>query len=207
MSAIRVLLNLLIGLLLFATGLVVLRIAWPESFPGGVNAAVFVRHWSPVMLGTGLAMVGLPILRLLAAVAAAGGSNRFVVVNTPNGALEISTEAIREYLLRMEQDFSEVEAIRPRVRGCKDSMCVVLECRVRAGTPLPELSQRIRDRVHAGIEQGLGLPAPKSVTVRITEIQGAGPVEAEPVLRREAVRPSKVNANGSRYGSDGMITI
>lgn len=204
MNAIRGLLTFLISSLLFAAGLVALWVGWTDRLPLGFAPVPAIRDWSGVLLLAGPAMMGLPLLRLLTAFLS-GDRARFVMFNNPAGLVQVSVDAIRDYLSRIEGEFSEVDEIRPRVWSRKDSMVVLLECRVRTGTTLPELSRRLQERVQVSIEQGLGLPPVQKVMIRIREIKGGAP-EIEPVSRPDAARSAK-SVEAARYGGDGMIVV
>lgn len=128
------------------------------------------------------------------------GKARYLEIDQPGGKVRISLDAVRDYLARTGSENPDVISVRPGIlverNGALKLNCVV---RVRAGTPLPEISALLRDQLKSAIRHQLGLPHETAITVTVREIQRV-PGEEAPASREPSVR-------APRPGEDELIDL
>jgi succinate dehydrogenase/fumarate reductase cytochrome b subunit len=161
------LLGLLLGGLVFV---VALRVLVP-AFAGGEDWANFVASLEsriPVIaVALGIVLGG--VVYLLTGLVGTPRP-RYLAYETQYGNISISLKALQEYLTHLKAEFPTVLSLVPKVEALDESLLVVLEVRVRAGAPIPEISRLLQERARLLIQEKVGIADIREVEVKIEEI-------------------------------------
>ena len=104
-----------------------------------------------------------------------GKGEPFITFETEGGSVSISMKAIRDFLIRVGDEFAAVVSLDPAIRATSGSMEVELNLRVKAGTQIPELSKMLQERIRASIKDNLGLADVRAVRISVREIVAPPP--------------------------------
>lgn len=162
---------LISAVLLFVTGGVLIWRHFPPA-PG-------MPAWMEDFLAGRLQLSLLGVLFIVLSIAwlftfwrAARGGRSYVSFDNPGGAVRVSLSAIADFLSRLSGEFPWIVSVRPVVSLRERALQVDLQCRVKAGSSIPDLSQQLQDRVRQAIEQSIGLAEISAVSVSVREIVG-----------------------------------
>lgn len=103
---------------------------------------------------------------------------RYVSFESENGAVSISADAVREFIRKLGEEFGAVVSLDPKIRSEKNLISIDLDVKLQTGARVPELSQKLQDRVRESIRDGLGIIEVKEIKVKVQEIIGAPPPSA-----------------------------
>lgn len=162
--------SVLAVVLLLATGAAMLWCRFPRviAVPGDIQTFLAAAHRSG-RVGALFVAVGLGW------VATFGWSrrqSRFIAFENPGGEVRVSVSAIAEYLARIAGDFPWLVSSKPVVTVQGRRVSVDMQCRVKAGHPLPELSRSLQNRVRDSLAKALGLAEIENVAVTVRGIVG-----------------------------------
>ncbi|MDD2237033.1 MAG: alkaline shock response membrane anchor protein AmaP [Kiritimatiellae bacterium] len=121
-----------------------------------------------VVMG-GIALLLLVVLYLLTSTRSTRPA-KTISFNGPNGPVTISMKAVRDFIQRAGDEFSEVISLQPNLDYKGGSLHVELDVRVVAGTHIPELCQMLQERVADSIHEQLGLKEVKNVRINVREL-------------------------------------
>ena len=110
--------------------------------------------------------------------------DQFISFDNEGGSVSISMNAMREFLIKIADEFAAVLYLDPTIKAYGEAMEIELDVRVRSGTALPELCRLLQSRVSESIRDELGLSEVKGVKVNIREIV-TPPAEKKPKEKKE----------------------
>jgi len=138
--------------------------AWHEFF--SVLAGL---RWAGLLAGGGVILLGL---FWMGGEFGEGRRNRFLAFRNEGGAVNISTAAISEYLVKLTPAFPSVVQMRPEVVPVRHKVDIVVDVRIKAGPQLHEICEVLQKKVRESMESGLGIKDVRHVIVRVKEISG-----------------------------------
>ena len=98
--------------------------------------------------------------------------NRFLAFRNEGGAVNISTQAISEYLDKLAPSFPSIVHMHAEVEPVRRSIDIIVSIRIKAGPQLHEICEVLQKRVRESMESGLGIKDVRHVVVRVKEISG-----------------------------------
>ncbi len=147
-----------------------LALALLVLFPADWQTACVVLAGSRVgCLVAGLLLVALGVL-LIFTEAPRRRRDRFLSFQNEGGAVNISTEAISEYIGKLVSAFPSIIRMTPVVEPCRRKVDIVIDVRIKAGPQLHEICEVLQKRVRESMESGLGIHDVRHVVVRVKEI-------------------------------------
>lgn len=96
--------------------------------------------------------------------------DRFLSFRNEGGAVNISTEAIADYIGKLASAFPSIIRMTPVVEPCRRKVDIVIDVRIKAGPQLHEICEVLQKRVRESMESGLGIQEVRHVVVRVKEI-------------------------------------
>jgi len=117
----------------------------------------------------GLLLVALGVL-LIVTEAPRRRRDRFLSFRNEGGAVNISTEAIAEYIAKLAPAFPSIVRMSPVVEPHRRKVDIVVDVRIKAGPQLHEICEVLQKRVRESMEGGLGIHDVRHVVVRVKEI-------------------------------------
>lgn len=96
--------------------------------------------------------------------------DRFLSFRNEGGAVNISTEAIAEYITKLAPAFPSIVRMTPTVEPHRRKVDIVVDVRIKAGPQLHEICEVLQKRVRGSMEDGLGIHDVRNVVVRVKEI-------------------------------------
>lgn len=167
MKSLNRLLTLFVYALLLATGLGVLLLV---VIPGQWEAACRMMSASRLSgAGIGLLLFCIGLLLVMSEVPSRR-RNKFLSFSNDEGAVNISTEAISEYLCKLLPEFPSIVKMAPVVEPRRRKIDIVVDIRIKAGNQLHEICEVLQKRVRESMENGLGIRDVRNVIVRVTQI-------------------------------------
>lgn len=161
------------------TGLVLLVVlagsgAWVfvTALQGGASWGAFLdaarEQRIHVLIGGAFVGVGLLVYVLTCR---AGKSNvHYLSYETEQGNISISLKALQEFLSHLKSDFPSIISLNPRVTAHDETLDVLLEVRIKAGAPIPEVSRMLQERARSLIQEKVGVSDIRDIEVKIEEI-------------------------------------
>ncbi len=120
-------------------------------------------------LVAGLLLVALGVLLILTE-APRRRHDRFLSFRNEGGAVNISTEAIADYIGKLTSAFPSIIRMTPVVEPCRRKVDIVIDVCIKAGPQLHEICEVLQKRVRESMESGLGIHDVRHVVVRVKEI-------------------------------------
>lgn len=96
--------------------------------------------------------------------------DKFLSFSNDQGAVNISTAAISEYISKLAPEFPSVVRMRPSVVPRHRRIDIVVDVRIKAGPQLHEICEVLQRRVRESMEKGLGISSVRKVVVRVKQI-------------------------------------
>ena len=96
--------------------------------------------------------------------------DRFLSFSNDQGAVNISTEAISEYIGKLAPEFPSIVKMEPRVEPLFRRLDIVVDVRIKSGSQLHEICEVLQKRVRENMESGLGIRNVRKVVVRVRQI-------------------------------------
>jgi hypothetical protein len=95
---------------------------------------------------------------------------KYLAYETQYGNISISLKALRDFLGHLKNEFPAILSLAPDVQALDGRLAVVLEIRVRAGTPIPEVSRMLQERARLLIQDKIGIGDIQDIEVKVEEI-------------------------------------
>jgi len=95
---------------------------------------------------------------------------RFLSFRNAGGAVNISTDAIADYIAKLAPEFPSIVRLSPYVVPFFRRIDVIVDIRIKAGPQLHEICEVLQKRVRGSMEGGLGIHDVRRVIVRVNEI-------------------------------------
>lgn len=143
------------------------RDAWEQAI--GILGASRLR-----MLEFGSVFLLLIALYVLTGIPRKKGE-QFILFESEGGSVSISIKAIREFLVRVGDEFAAVLSLNPTIRTVSGAVEVDLDVSVKSGTQIPELCRMLQDRIRETIKDNLGLTDVRAVRISVREIVAPPP--------------------------------
>ncbi|HOD99463.1 MAG TPA: hypothetical protein PLD40_01280 [Kiritimatiellia bacterium] len=169
MRAIHFLLGLLLFLGIAAAGLVlIVSPAYPECLKLAVGFGASLPPWVRVVAG--VLVLGYLFIYLLSGVAWRR-RRTFITFENENGQINVSADAVRDYLGGLKTEFAAVVWLKSLLRVHRGALEVGLILGVRDGTRIPELCKLMQARVRELLAEHLGTCDLAGVSIEVNEIQ------------------------------------
>ena len=97
-------------------------------------------------------------------------SGRFLSFSNEHGAVNISTDAIAEYIGKLAPEFPSIVKLSPVVVPHRRCIDIVVDVRIKAGPQLHEICEVLQRRVSESMEKGLGISDVRRVIVSVKQI-------------------------------------
>ncbi len=179
----------LLGLALGAALLFLLVTILLPAFQGGEAWRTFLQpvtaHPSMVAIGAAGLLLGLVVF-FLTGFAPVSGS-RYLAYETQQGNISISLKALQDFLAHMKSEFPAIVSLQPHVEALDENLDVVLEIRVKSGSPIPEVSRQLQDRARYLIQERIGISEIRDIQVKVEEIVKEKEKERDP--RAQEITP------------------
>lgn len=135
----------------------------------GLFTHLSTMRWIGMPIGVGVFLYGL--LWMVGEVRISR-RHRFLAFRNEGGAVNISTDAITEYLEKLAPSFPSIVQMRAYVEPVRKKIDIILNIRIKAGPQLHEICEVLQKRVRESMESGLGIKDVRHVVVRVKEISG-----------------------------------
>ncbi len=146
---------------------------------GLIGLAVSARNWE--MLGVLLsgsrltgACVGVFLFGLSSLLCLTGleprRRDKFLSFSNEQGAVNISTDAIAEYIGKLAPEFPSIVKLEPVVVPHRRRIDIVVNVRIKAGPQLHEICEVLQRRVRESMARGLGISDVRRVIVSVKQI-------------------------------------
>lgn len=86
------------------------------------------------------------------------------------GNISISLKALQDFLGHIKGEFPALLYLHPRVRAVDEALDVVLEVRIKAGAPIPEISRMLQERARQLIQEKAGISDIREIEIKVEEI-------------------------------------
>ncbi len=144
-----------------------------------IGLAVSSKNWDAIgLLLPGSRLVGASIgagLFCLASLLFMTGlnpkrSDRFLSFSNDQGAVNISTDAISEYIGKLSPEFPSVVKMTPAVIPHRRVIDIIVDVRIKAGPQLHEICEVLQKRIRESMEKGLGISDVRKVIISVHKI-------------------------------------
>ena len=159
---------LIVFALMVAVGLGLIGLAASEANWDALGTILPGSRLAGGCIGAGLFF--LASLLFLTGLEPRKGSGRFLSFGNENGAVNISTDAIAEYVGKLAKEFPSIVKMTPKVVPHLRKVDILAEVRIKAGPQLHEICEVLQKRVRESMEKGLGITDVGKVIVRVDEI-------------------------------------
>ena len=95
---------------------------------------------------------------------------RFLSFSNEQGAVNISTDAISDYVGKLAPEFPSIVKMTPVVVPHRRRIDIVVDVRIKAGPQLHEICEVLQRRVRESMEKGLGITDVRRVIVSVKQI-------------------------------------
>ncbi len=169
MKVFHFLLGLVLYLSIAACGLALMvSTQYPDFIQTALTWASDLPAWARVLAGVGVILY--LFIYLLTAIAWRRRRS-FITFENESGTVSVSTDAVREYLNSLKDEFAAVVWLKSQLRASRGALAVGLVLGVKDGTQIPELCKLIQGRVRELLEEHLGTCDLSGVSVEVNEIQ------------------------------------
>jgi uncharacterized alkaline shock family protein YloU len=121
------------------------------------------------VIGICLGLLGGIVLYLLSGLTARQRAH-YLSYESQQGNISISLKALQDFLGHIKSEFPAIISMNPRVTAKDESLDVLLEVRIKAGAPIPEISRLLQERARLLIQERVGISDIRDVEVRVEEI-------------------------------------
>jgi hypothetical protein len=159
----------------------------------GLSAAANGGNWGflpgEFLRGAGVGMIVVLLVLLVILVVRRQGRARGVLVVGETGDLYITANAIREFVGRVIEEFSQAELYGVSLRQTGAGYTLKLALTVAPGTDLAPFVEQVRRRIlqQAADKAGMDKPVRVNVVIRGFTAVGDGAAKAAPTLQRNAM--------------------
>ena len=96
--------------------------------------------------------------------------HKFLSLDSENGTVSISTDAISEYIAKLAGEFPSIVRMRPVVVPGRKDVDIVVNVEMKAGPQIHEACELLQQRVRESMSNGLGITCVRNVEVSVKEI-------------------------------------
>lgn len=122
-------------------------------------------------IAAGAVILAMCVL-FMAALMSSGKKRRFISFENEGGAINVSVQAVTDYLSRIADEFAGIEHIDADIVSKEEPLDITLDLKVKSGANIPELCALVQERVRSGLSSHLGISEIKSVRINVLEIVG-----------------------------------
>ena len=168
MKVIHFFLGLVLYLAIAAGGLALMvSTQYPDFIQIAMTWALALPAWARVVAGVGVILY----LFLFLLTGLRWRRRSFITFENESGTVSVSTDAVRNYLNTLKDEFAAVVWLKSHLRVIRGALSVGLVLGVRDGTQIPELCKSIQGRVQELLVEHLGTCDLHGVSVEVNEIQ------------------------------------
>ena len=167
MSILHRIVRIMIVTLLALGGVMLITAAASQS--NWMAAMAMIRQERLLTAGVGVAAIGFAMLYVLSGLRRRD-KVRYLSFGDDADRVNISTEAIVDYVTRLADEFPSIVRMRPRVRPVGKAVDMLIDLRIKAGPQLHEICEVLQQRVRESMATGLGISEVRRVVVSVTEI-------------------------------------
>ena len=84
-------------------------------------------------------------------------TSNYLTFNNEDGTVNINTDAIADYVVRLSSEFPSVVHMKPVVKPARRHMDIVISLKVKAGAQVNDICELLQKRVRETIASGLGI--------------------------------------------------
>lgn len=162
------LLQLTVSAVMIAVGIGAITLALrPADLSTACRLLEENRLWLGVLPGVILVLAGGLVLLLGKP---RRQSDRFLSFRNEGGAVNISTDAICDYLEKLSPEFPSIVKMTPSVEPRWRKIDVMVDVCIKAGPQLHEICEVLQKRVRERLESGLGIHDARHIIVRVKDI-------------------------------------
>jgi len=167
MTALHRVMRVVLVVLLGAGGILLIAVA--GSSANWAAAITLLRQQRLAAGGAGVAALCLALLYLLSGLRRRERT-RYLSFGDAGDRVNISTDAITDYVARLADEFPSIVRLTPRVRSAGKAVDLFIDVRIKAGPQLHEICEVLQQRARECMATGLGISEVRRVTVSVTEI-------------------------------------
>lgn len=159
--------GLLIFIVLLGLGTALLGAAWSAE-----RWEALTRLAEPSRLSGACAAVAFLCLAALFVLSGFPGKKRerFLSFDREGGTVNISTDAIVDYISKLTDEFPSVSRMRPKVVPVGKTIDIVVDVRIKAGPQIHEVCELLQKRVRETMLNGLGISEVRHVEISVKNI-------------------------------------
>ena len=131
--------------------------------------AVLIKQGRLSGLCAGLALTCLAVLLALTSLSRRKRP-KFLSLDTENGTVSISADAIAEYIAKLAEEFPSVVRMRPMVIPARNAVDIRVQVDMKAGPQIHEACELLQRRVRESMTDGLGISQIRNIEVSVKEI-------------------------------------
>lgn len=170
--------TLIFALILLAGGFMIYAGGYDFALRDQVFEWLADGRWRAIELGAVLVL----LVMLYAASVPRRKVRRGISFDAAEGRVTISAEAIEDFVGKVAHEFPAVRGFRTEVRvSRKGSADVLLNVKVMADTPVPDLTASIQKRVRECLDRSLGCCEIRRIDLKVSQIKGRPEDVKEPV--------------------------
>jgi hypothetical protein len=110
-----------------------------------------------------------------------GARSHYLSYESEQGNISISLKALQDFLGHLKGEFPSILSLVPRVTAQDEALDVVLEVRIKAGAPIPEISRMLQERARSLIQEKIGISDIRDVEVKVEEIVREKETKTQPI--------------------------
>ncbi|MBF0216483.1 MAG: alkaline shock response membrane anchor protein AmaP [Candidatus Omnitrophica bacterium] len=122
-------------------------------------------------------------------------ADKFITLKNPGGEVIVSVYAVEEYIQKVAKNIPEISTIRSKVRLKRKGLKIVSDVVLRAGTRIPDVSEKIQSGVTRKVQGMLGLEGSIDLMIRVSKITGS----LSPKDSRDGINSEEVPEIPYRY--------
>lgn len=95
---------------------------------------------------------------------------KFLSFDSAGGRVNVSTDAVVNYVSRISDEFPAILKMRPHVVAARNAIDIVVDLKVKSGSQINELCEQLQGRIKEGVVSGLGITQVRRVEVSVREL-------------------------------------
>ncbi len=97
-------------------------------------------------------------------------NSSFLYFNNEGGTVSVSTDAIADYVSKLQSEFPSIVQMKPQIIPSKNAINVLVKVKIKADSQISEVCELLQQRVRESIGTGLGVQQVGKVEVSVVEI-------------------------------------
>jgi uncharacterized alkaline shock family protein YloU len=97
-------------------------------------------------------------------------SNRFLSFSNEQGVVNISTDAISEYISKLAPEFPSIVKMTTEIIPHRRKVDILVSVRIKAGSQVHEICEVLQQKIRESMEKGLGINDVERVIVSVEKI-------------------------------------